>query len=261
MTICSSRLLFGEDILEPLNRNTKILVRAVADQWMGVNVIAKEPSDAWVIAGIAGFMTDLFGKRLFGNNEYRWAQKMAAEQVYDLDADRPSIHQLGSLLHLDSSIRDFVDLKSALVLFILDRRLMKASNSTGVTRIINKIFLNAKTGAFANGELSTSDFQRTCEKLGHNKLESFFKQWVWGSGCPIFYVTQRFNKKKLVVEMTIVENHLRGLAAENHFRVMRVDSFAAGRAVAVGLQYFGSFLRSSRSMRHRPFVISSGTRK
>lgn len=208
LTICSTRLLFPSEIIEPLDRHTRILVRAVAEQWSGVNLVPKESSDAWVTAGISGFLTDVFMKKLAGNNQYRWEQKLAAEKVYDLDVDRPSMAQLGSLLHLDPAIRDFLNLKSAVVLGILDRRLIKASGSTGVLRIINKIFLNAKTGALSNGELSTADFQRTCEKLGHNKLESFFRQWVWGSGCPIFYVQQRFNKKKLVVEMTIFQRQL-----------------------------------------------------
>jgi transcription initiation factor TFIID subunit 2 len=208
LTLCSNRLLFPQDIIEPLDRNTRILVRAVADQWSGVNIVPKELSDSWAVAGIAGYLTDAFMKKLSGNNQYRWEQKLAAEKVYDLDVDRPSIHQLGPLLHLDQSIREFLDLKSAVVLGILDRRLIKSSGSTGVLRIINKIFLNAKTGTLVNGELSTSDFQRTCERLGHNKLESFFRQWVMGSGCPIFHVSQRFNKKKLVVEMTITQRQL-----------------------------------------------------
>ena len=208
LSFCTSHLLFPKTIIEPMVRNTRTLVRTLADQWAGVHVIANEPQDAWVVAGIAGFMTDLYMKKLAGNNEFRWKQKLAAEKVYELDVDRPSIRQLGELLHLDRSIREFVDVKAALVLFILDRRLMKSSGSTGVTRIINKIFLNAKTGALVNGELSTADFQRTCERLGHNKLESFFRQWVFHSGCPIFYVTQRFNKKKLCVEMTIVQKQL-----------------------------------------------------
>ncbi|KAM3420333.1 hypothetical protein BST61_g3614 [Cercospora zeina] len=208
LAICSNRLLFPADIIEPLDRHTRILVRAVAEQWSGVNIVPKEPSDAWVIAGVAGYLTDAFMKKLAGNNQYRWEQKLAAERVYDLDVDRPSLAQLGSLLHIDPAIRDFLELKSAVVLGILDRRLLKASGSTGVLRIINKIFLNAKTGSLHNGELSTADFQRTCEKLGHNKLESFFRQWVFNSGCPIFYVQQRFNKKKLVVEMTIAQRQL-----------------------------------------------------
>lgn len=208
LTICSSRLLFPDNIIEFLESYTRILIRAVADQWAGVSIIAKESSDAWVVAGIAGYMADLYGKLLFGNNAYRWQQKLASEKVYELDVDRPSIHQHGSLLHLDPSIREFLDLKSALVLFILDRRLMKASGTSGCQRIINRIFLQAKTGALENGELSTAEFQRVSERYGHVKLDYFFKQWVFGAGCPIFYVTQKFNKKKLVVEMTIQQRQL-----------------------------------------------------
>ena len=37
---------------------------------------------------------------------------------------------------------------------------------------------------------------------------SFFKQWIYGAGCPIFHVSQRFNKKKLVVEMIIQQKQL-----------------------------------------------------
>ncbi|KAF2164337.1 hypothetical protein M409DRAFT_67874 [Zasmidium cellare ATCC 36951] len=208
LSICSTRLLFPAEILEPLHRNTRILVRAVADQWSGVNIIPKEPSDYWVIAGIAGYLTDVYMKHLSGNNQYRWEQKQASEKVYELDVDRPSIAQQGNLLHLDPSIGEFINLKSALVLGILDRRLIKSSGSTGVMRIINKVLLNARTGSLNNGELSTQDFQRTCEKLGHNKLESFFRQWVMGAGCPIFDCIQKFNKKKLVVEMTLTQRQL-----------------------------------------------------
>lgn len=207
LSFCSNRLLFPQEIIEPLDRHTRILIRAVADQWSGVSIVPSKPTDAWAVAGIAGYLTDVYMKKLAGNNQYRWEQKLAAEKVYELDVDRPSIQEMGRLLHYDSSIRDFVNLKSAVVLGILDRRLLKLG-ATGVLRIINKIFLNAKTGTLVNGELSTADFQRTCERLGHNKLDPFFRQWVAGAGCPIFHVTQRFNKKKLVVEMTITQRQL-----------------------------------------------------
>jgi transcription initiation factor TFIID subunit 2 len=211
LTICSAEMLFPYEVLDYLNPNTKTLIRAVADQWMGVNAIPKDSADAWIVAGIAGYMTDQFSKKLLGNNEYRWTQKQAADKVYELDVERPSLQQLGALLHLDPSIREFVDLKSALVLAILDRRLIKASSSSGIMRIINRVFLDVKTGKLNNGELSTNDFMRTCEKLGHNKLDSFFKQWVYFAGCPIFDVKQRFNKKKLVVEMTITQRQVERL--------------------------------------------------
>ncbi|OQN99457.1 hypothetical protein B0A48_14434 [Cryoendolithus antarcticus] len=205
LTFCSATLLFPDEILAPITVNTKKLVRAVADQWIGVNVVARTTDDEWVVSGIAGFMTDMFIKKLFGVNEYKWHQKVMAEKIYELDVERPSLELLGRLLHYDPTIREFVNMKSSMVLAILDRRLLKASNSTGVTRVINKIFLNAKTGTLNNGELTKDDFQRTAERLGHSKLEPFFRQWVQGAGCPIFDVKQRFNKKKLVVEMTITQ--------------------------------------------------------
>lgn len=203
LTICSNRLLFPEDIIEPLDQNTRALVHGLASQYVGVNIIPREATDMWTITGISYYMTDMFMKKLAGNNEFRFRQKLASEKVFELDVERFSIHQLGSQLDIDPSEYEFLALKSALVLFILDRRLTKASGSSGVSRIVTKVLLNAKTGDLDNGELTTDAFHRLCEKLGHTKLDSFFKQWVYGAGCPIFVVQQRFNKKKLVVEMII----------------------------------------------------------
>lgn len=209
LSICSNRLLFPDDIIEPLDTNTRILVHALASQYVGVNIIPKEATDMWIITGISYFLTDMFMKNLAGNNEYRYRQKLASERVFELDVDRFSIHTLGSQLELDPSEYDFLALKSALVLFILDRRLTKASGSSGMSRIVTKVLLNAKTGDIDNGEITTDYFHRLCERLGHTKLDSFFKQWIYGAGCPVFMVSQRFNKKKLVVEMTIKQEQVR----------------------------------------------------
>lgn len=203
LSICSSRMLFSEDQIEPLDGHTRRLVRALASQYSGVSVIPKDHTDLWAITGIAGYMTDIFMKQLAGNNEYRFRQKLASDQVHHMDVDRYSIYQLGSQLDIDPSELDFLWLKSALVLFLLDRRLTKASGSLGMSRIVTRILLNAKTGSMLNSELTTEAFLRTCEKLGHTKLDVFFRQWVYGAGCPDFKVSQRFNRKKLVVEMII----------------------------------------------------------
>lgn len=208
LSICNNRLLFPEDIIDPLDPNTRILIHALASQYVGVNIIPKEATDMWTITGISGFMCDMFMKKLAGNNEYRFRQKLASEKVFELDYERYSIFQLGSVLDIDPSEYDFLALKSALVLYILDRRLAKASGSAGMSRIIARLLLNEKTGDLENGEISTDFFQKLCEKLGHQKLDAFFRQWVLGAGCPIFHVNQRFNKKKLVVEMMITQKQM-----------------------------------------------------
>ena len=206
LSICSNRLLFPNDILEPLDRVSRQLVHALASQWMGINIIPKEAVDNWVVIGIAYFITDVFMKKLSGNNEYRYRQKRASDRTCELDVARPSLYDTGPLIRLDPSELDFMALKAPLVLFILDRRLTKASGSSGLSRIVSRVFLNAKVGDLANGAVDTGYFMKTCEKLGHAKLDIFFAQWVFGAGCPRFRIIQRFNKKKLVVEMSIQQS-------------------------------------------------------
>lgn len=205
LSLCSTRLLFPEDIIDPMYDNTRTLVHALASQYAGISFSAKDTTDSWCIVGMAYFMTDLFLKYLCGNNEYRYRQKLAAERVCELDYERPPLHSLGSILHLDPSEEEFLALKSGVVLFILDRRLTKSTGFTGVARVISRTITNAKAGDAESSLLSTGQFQRTCEKLGHMKLDTFFQQWIFGAGCPNFMVSQRFNKKKLVVEMQIIQ--------------------------------------------------------
>ncbi|OGM40886.1 TATA-binding protein associated factor Taf2 [Aspergillus bombycis] len=203
LSICSSHLLFPEDIIDPMYDATRALVYGLASQWIGVNIVPKASTDTWVTVGVAWFITDTFMRKLCGNNEHRFRLKQMSDRVCELDYERPSIFDMGNILQLDSSEIDFIALKAPLVLFILDRRLTKASGKATMSRIISRLFLNARMGDIPNGAVSTMLFQKTCERLGHAKLDSFFQQWVFGAGCPRFQATQRFNKKKLVVEMMI----------------------------------------------------------
>lgn len=203
LSICSTRLLFPEDVLDPIDEVTRELVHALAAQWVGVDIVPQTSHELWATIGISYFMADVFMKKLSGNNEYRYRQKKAADRVVELDQSRPSLADHGACVGIDPSFLEFMKLKAPLVLFILDRRLTKASGSSGISRIISRVLLNAKVGELPNGAISNAYFTKTCERLGHAKLESFFNQWIFGSGCPKFLVTQKFNKKKLVVEITI----------------------------------------------------------
>ncbi len=202
-TLCSSRMLFPEDIIDPEVGVTRKLIHALASQWIGVRLIAAQRMDTWVIVGVSYFITDMCMKKLCGNNDYRFRQKANADKLVDIDFQRPSIHALGEIMHLGDFEMEFMILKAPLVLFILDQRLTKLSGSTGINRVISRLSYNATVGELSDKMVTTEGFRRLCEKIGHYKLDSFFNQWVLGAGCPRFQVTQKFNKKKLAVEMTI----------------------------------------------------------
>lgn len=232
LTICSNRLLFPDEHIDQIEDTTRKLVHALATQWVGIDLVPKEPEDTWAIVGIAYFMTDTYMRKLCGRNDYRYRQKLAADKVVKLDVDRPSLRDLGLMLTMDPLQLEFMALKAPLVLFILDQRMLKGGSLTGVSRVISKLFLNAKVGDIPEGALDTAYFIRQCEKIGHTKLESFFAQWIDGSGCPSFRITQRFNKKKLVVEMVIQQVQIetpdeRPLKSETFMRDVKEDQVEA----------------------------------
>ncbi|RFU28361.1 hypothetical protein B7463_g7967, partial [Scytalidium lignicola] len=202
LSLCSSRLLFGEAVIDPEVENTRKLVHAAASQWIGVSIIPNQATDRWVVIGISQFITGLFMKSLCGNNEYLFRQKILTDQLVELDINRPSIYALGAYLHLGTFEQDFMTLKAPLVLFILDRRIAKFTGSAGLTRVISKIIISANTGG--DSVLSTEGFRRSCEKTTkYRQTETFWNQWVLGAGCPRFSIAQRFNRKRMCVEMTI----------------------------------------------------------
>jgi transcription initiation factor TFIID subunit 2 len=202
-SICSSRLLFPETVWEPLEHTTRVLVHAVASQWIGVDVIAHNPEDRWVIVGGSWFMAELYLRELFGRNDWRFRQKLMVDKVIQMDRKRPSLQQLGDHLQLDPGEIEFMELKSLMVLSILHNRLVKQSGKNGVDRCLYRMLFNARQGKYLNGAVTSDDFFDICEKVGHQKLESFFQQWIVGSGCPTFHCVPSFNKKKQVVQLTI----------------------------------------------------------
>lgn len=206
LSICSTRLLFPTDITDPEVENVRTLVHAIASQWIGVLVVPEKVSDRWVTIGLSHFMTDLCMKTLIGTNEYYFRMKALSDKLVSLDVDRPSLHALGHTLHLGDFEHDFMKLKAPLVIFILDKRCQKASGSVGIVRVLSRLFTLANTGTTSDSLVSTDSFRRLTEKITkYRQTDPFFNQWVLGAGCPKLLIQQKFNKKRLCVEITITQ--------------------------------------------------------
>ncbi|OWB59302.1 binding protein [[Candida] boidinii] len=205
LTIVNSKLLYSPQSIEPIFNTTESLSIALAEQYLGINVLPKSLNDIWCTIGLSRFMAGQFLKKLYGWNSYKFQIKERSELVCELDVGRrPLANQFFRFPVNSDQDFDFIKLKAPLVLFILDRRMTKTDKSFGLSRVIPKIFLQAMSGDLYNGNcLSTSHFQHVCEKVAHNKLEQFFENWVFNTGTPVFRVTQRFNKKRMFVEMSI----------------------------------------------------------
>lgn len=213
LTVASDALLFAPDQIEPRFADCGHLVRGVAAQWCGVSIVPASYNDFWVTEGIALHLTNLFVRKLMGNNEFRFRIRTANDTLCREDVDRPPIGRPRFRFPLCAQDLAFIRLKAPLVFFILDRRMTKTDRSLGISRVLTKLFLQSMSGDLRS-QLSTAHFVRQCEKVAHHRLTKFFDEWVHGSGFPIFRITQRFNKKRLCIEMGIGQVYSRELPRE-----------------------------------------------
>ncbi|KAK4453315.1 hypothetical protein QBC34DRAFT_202509 [Podospora aff. communis PSN243] len=229
MTLCSNRLIYEEDIIDPEIEVTRTLVHALASQYLGVHIVPNTPKDSWLVIGIQWFMTDLFMRTLCGNNWYRFHLKTMADKLVEADVQRPSLRDLGDHLHIGDFELEFMSLKAPLVLFILDQRMSKIPGSTGVVRVVSNMVSNANIhntdAAFTCA--SDMEFKRNCEKRSQYRPDELWSQWVERSGCPRLSITQKFNKKNLNVDIMIKQTQAtpkpRPITKEEFWRELQED--------------------------------------
>lgn len=203
MCIVSNDLMFGEDAIEQVFETRQSLAHALACQWVGINIIPKTWSDLWLVNGLGLYVSGLWFRQMFGNNEYRFRLRKDMDRIVHLDVGtEPPICQPNHVEPPDARSVSFVNLKAPVVLYILDRHLGKSGTSHGLSRVIPKIFLSAISGDMEKGSntLSTTSFLRTCRKISGVDTRTFAEQWIYSSGCPHFTFNANFNRKKLVVE-------------------------------------------------------------
>ena len=228
LAFVSNRLLYPADVIDTEIETTRIIVFTLTYQWIGINMIPNTRNDLWLVLGIAHYMTDLVMKKLCGNNEHRFRMKTMSDKLVQADVDRPSLFDLGPNLHLGEFEMDFMALKVPVVFFILDKRMIKASGGHGLTRILQKFLTKAQIESSDRSTiLDTEKFRAVCEKGSRYRLEAFWNQWVYGSGCPRFDVKAKFNKKRLCVELTLsqIQHHVAkkasGLDKDDFLRVVK----------------------------------------
>ena len=71
MAIMSTTLLASSAVIDQTYETRRLTTLAVARQFFGCFIVAERWSDRWLRVGLATYLTGLFIKKTFGNNEYR----------------------------------------------------------------------------------------------------------------------------------------------------------------------------------------------
>ena len=204
-------LLHHSRIIDPVMMVRTTLAHAVASQFFGVFLAPHSWSDAWLVRGLARYITGLYINKVFGNNEYLFHLNRTQNQVLEYEAAWGGIRLAGdsnSPFCTSPLWVEAVSKKAHLVIRLLERKLGLELLFQALTKVVSlgaaaAAAKESVAGWLSGLLLSVKGFLATVSSLTGQELATFVEQWVEGSGHPNFAVHVAFNRKRNLVEMEI----------------------------------------------------------
>ncbi len=188
----SSAIVFTSTLFDPRNndkmsarfdipaRIESVVAHEIAHQWFGDSVTESTWADLWLSEGFATYFAGLFIEKYDGEDAFRDYLRSAADRYFVYEKQRSApIH--------DTETQDLMKLlnennyeKGAWVLQMLRKRLGDDVFFRGL-----RIYYDAHREANA----TTEDLRAALEKASGQNLREFFTRWVYGTGHPIYEVS------------------------------------------------------------------------
>ncbi|CAN1133216.1 Transcription initiation factor TFIID subunit 2 [Linum perenne] len=229
MSIFSSQLLYDEKVIDQTIDTCIKLSFSLARQWFGIYIAAEEPSDEWLLDGLAGFLTDLFIKKFLGNNEARYrrykancAVCKAEDPVITLSSsasckDLYGTHNIG----LYGKLRSW---KSVTVLQMLEKQMGPESFRRILQKIVSRAGEAVPVRSLSTKEVTCYFFRHFATKVGNLErpfVKEFFARWVSSCGSPVLRIGFSYNKRKNIVELAVLRECT--VVQESNTSMLNVD--------------------------------------
>ncbi|MEO7217579.1 MAG: M1 family metallopeptidase [Gemmatimonadaceae bacterium] len=172
----------------------------LSHQWFGDLLTTRDWSHAWLNEGFATFLEQIYREHSRGTDEAMW-DRMGAEQQ-TIAADRRNRRPIVYDRYVSDPIEVFfsghIYPKGATVLQMLRHQL-------GDSLFWKAINHYAESHMFGN--VVTADLERAFEETTGRSFASFFKQWVYGAGFPVFRVSSSYDSasRQLALRATEIQ--------------------------------------------------------
>ncbi|KAI4499551.1 hypothetical protein M0802_005447 [Mischocyttarus mexicanus] len=247
MSILNTNLLHSTAIIDQVYTTKKAMAQAIAEQFFGCFISMQNWSDTWLPKGISTYLTGLYAKKCFGNNEYReWIQSELQEVVkYEeqfggiiLDPSQPPAplpiaantpapaprapdpgfyFPIRNLHTMSPKYIEVLRKKAHLVIRMLEHRigqelLLQVFNKQ-LSLAANAAQQKIDSGLWSHMLISTNVFTKAIFTVTGKDMAVFIDQWVRTGGHAKFSLSFVFNRKRNTVELEIRQDtiHQRGI--------------------------------------------------
>ena len=172
-----------------------LMAHEIAHQWFGDNVTEKEWPHLWLSEGFATYMTDLYLENKYGKDSLKNLLRIQREEVVDYSKNHHTpVVDTSESLHLMKLLNDNSYQKGAWVLHMLRQKLGDSLFWKGIRTYYK---------TYAGNNANTTDLEKIFEKITHQNLETFFKQWLFTAGQPALKVDWNYDETKKLLSLTI----------------------------------------------------------
>jgi len=177
-----------------------LMSHELAHQWFGDLLTLRDWSNAWLNEGFATFMEEIFHEEDKGIDEGAIDRLGAHEQTINADrrARRPIVYDKWVNEPIEVFLSGHVYMKGATILQLLRHQL----GDVAFWKAINHY-----TTTNAYGNVVTEDLRNAFEESTGRSYKTFFDQWIYGAGFPVFQVSSRYDRRarRVVVSATEVQ--------------------------------------------------------
>ncbi len=180
---------------EPQANTDGLVSHELAHQWFGDYLTTRSWPHIWLNEGFATFMEQIHAEAKRGVSEGALERLAAQEQTIaaDRQARRPIVYDRWQTDPIELFFSGHIYPKGATVLHMLRHDLGDSLFWAGMHRY---------TVDHANNTVVTADFERAMEQTSGRDYSTFFKQWVYGAGFPIFQVSTAYDPAAHTVTFT-----------------------------------------------------------
>lgn len=158
----------------------------LSHQWFGDLLTTRDWSHAWLNEGFATFMEQIYREESRGIDEATWDRLGAEKQTIAADRRnrRPIVYNKYKTDPIEVFFSGHIYPKGATVLQMLRHQLG------------DSLFWNAMhhyTASHMYGNVVTDDLKRAFEESTGRDYKTFFDQWIYGAGFPVFRVSSSYD--------------------------------------------------------------------